>query len=517
MKKLSIGIQTFSKLLKENCIYVDKTDIIHQLITRGSYYFLSRPRRFGKSLLVSTLAEIFRGNRELFTELAIGSSSYDWEPHPVVLVLFRSMSHSTPATLENSIKVYLQDIAQDYNINIPNSLTPGESLRHLIKQLSKINSVVLLIDEYDYAILQHIHQPEAADAIREILKSFYAVIKDSDPYLRFVFLTGISKFPRTSIFSGLNNLEDISLDTRYNNLLGYTKPEITTYFQDYLTHITQQHDYNLDELLAKIELWYDGYLFCGASTANKLYNPFSVLLFLSKERFSNYWFETGTPTFLINLLKQHHYPMQDFESIHATELELGMFDVKIIPLKTLLFQTGYLTIQGYDTLTSNYILGYPNKETTDSLSSLVLSSMTSLSINHFSTTAAKLLQLFQEYKLQELQTLLTTIFAAIPYGIHVNEEKYYQTIFYLILKMINAHIIVEQQTNIGRIDAVIETKNDCFIIEFKINASAETAMQQIENKMYYQQYLSLNKNITLIGIAFDTTIKNVSEVTYKKI
>ncbi len=515
MKKLSIGIQTFSKLIKENYIYVDKTDIIHQLISRGSYYFFSRPRRFGKSLLVSTLAEIFSGNKELFSGLAIDSLPYDWEKHPVVLISFAGISYSTLETLEDGIKLYLQDIAHNYNISLEKNLTPSETLRALIKELAKNKPVALLIDEYDYPILKHIHHQEMADAIRETLKNFYTVIKDLDPYLTFVFLTGISKFPRTSIFSGLNNLNDISLDARYNNLLGYTESEITTYFPDYLTSAAQQNNYNVNTLLQNIELWYDGYKFCSAPNAIKLYNPFSVLLFFSKEKFSNYWFETGTPTFLINLIKHHNYPMQDFEAIQATELELGMFDMHTIPLKTLLYQTGYLTIRGYDTFTHNYILGYPNKETIDSLSSLVLSSMTSLSGDQFNTIVAKLSQLFDHYKLDQLHSLLTTIFATIPYGIHVNEEKYYQTIFYLILKMIGAHIIVEHQTNIGRIDAVIQTKNDCFIIEFKINASAETALQQIENKKYYQQYQSLNKKITLIGIAFDTTTKNVSNVIYK--
>ncbi|HEX4068908.1 MAG TPA: AAA family ATPase [Candidatus Babeliales bacterium] len=377
MKKLSIGIQTFSKLIKENYIYVDKTDIIHQLISRGSAYFLSRPRRFGKSLLVSTLAEIFRGNKELFSGLAIDSLPYDWEQHPVVLISFSDISYTTPTILENGIKLYLQRRAQEDNITLNQELNPAESLQELIVQLAKKNPVALLIDEYDYAILQHIHNQEMADTIRETLKKFYTVIKGLDPYLKFVLLTGVSKFPRTSIFSGLNNLNDISLDAKYNNLLGYTKSEITGYFPDYLASTAQQNDYDINTLLHNIELWYDGYKFCSASSATKLYNPFSVLLLFSKERFANYWFETGTPTFLINLIKHHNYPMQDFEATQASELELGMFDVHTIPLKTLLYQTGYLTIREYDTFTHNYILGYPNKETINSLSLLGLASQSS--------------------------------------------------------------------------------------------------------------------------------------------
>ncbi len=517
MKKLSIGIQTFPKFLKENCIYVDKTAIIYQLITHGSYYFFARPRRFGKSLLVSTLAEIFRGHRELFKGLAIDSLPYNWQKHPVIVISFASISYETSESLENGIKIYLKDIARDYNIVIAKNLNSAEILRFLVKELAKSNPVALLIDEYDYAILQHIHNEKMAYAIREILKSFYAVIKDLDPYLKFVFLTGVSKFPRTSIFSGLNNLEDISLDARYNTLLGYTKSEITTFFQTYLMKITQNHSINNDDLLKQIELWYNGYQFCREAHSTKMYNPFSVLLFLSKEKFSNYWFETGTPTFLINILKQNNYPMQDLEAINATENELNMFDIHTMPIKTLLFQTGYLTIHGYNELTNNYTLGYPNKETTDSLSSLVLSSMTALSEDKFNTISAQLLNIFEKNNLNELYTVLTTLFAAIPYSIHIKKEKYYQTVFYLILKMLNAHIIVEKETNIGRIDAVIQTKNNYFIIEFKINKLADNAIEQIENKLYYQQYQSLNKTIILIGITFDTTIKNIRDIKYKKI
>ena len=516
MKKLSIGIQTFSKLLEENCIYVDKTNIIHQLITTGSCYFFSRPRRFGKSLLVSTLAEIFSGNRKLFSGLAIDSLPYAWEQHPVVMLSFAGISYITPENLEKGIKVKLQDIANQQAIAVNAELTPGEMLGSLIKQLAQKNRVALLVDEYDYAILQHIHNPQMADAIRETLKNFYSVIKDLDPYLKFVFLTGVSKFPKTSIFSGLNNLDDISLDADYNTLLGYTKTEILSYFEEYIIKTANHNKYSTDQLLEDIKLWYDGYKFTIQENALNVYNPFSVLLLFKKGDFANYWFETGTPTFLINILKNYDYPMQEFESIEATQSELGRFEIKNIPIKALLFQTGYLAIRSYNPTTKNYVLGYANKETVDSLSSLILSSMTHIAEDKFNSVTANLLQIFETSNLPALQKTLTTLFAAIPYGIHVSEEKYYQTIFYLLLKMIGANIIVEQQTNIGRIDAVVETKNSYFIIEFKINSSATKAIAQIEEKKYYEQYQSNNKKITLIGIAFETTTRNISSIEYKE-
>ncbi len=517
MKKLPIGIQSFSKLMRENCVYIDKTALIHDMITQGGSYFLSRPRRFGKSLLVSTLKEIFSGNKELFTGLAIELLPYDWQKHPVIHISFSSIPCEDSQELERGIKNFLQDIAQQHEIILDDKLKSGEMLKSLVKQLAKQNSVVLLVDEYDYAILRHIHDKDAANAIRETLKNFYSAIKDLDEYLRFVFLTGISKFPKTSIFSGLNNLNDISLSSTYNTILGYTAPEIVDNFEQHLVHSADKLECSMQELLEEIRVWYDGYQFARNQNAIKIYNPFSVLLFFKNSEFSNYWFATGTPTFLINLLKAKDYPIEDFEAIEATESELGAFDIDIIPLKTLLFQAGYLTIQSYNTTTRNYLLGYPNKECTQSLIEYIFASMTSASGAYLNNVVAALLEAFRLYDCERLREIITQLFATVPYTIHIGKEKYYQTIFYLVLKMIGAEIIVEKATNIGRIDAVVQTKNICFIIEFKINSTAKVALKQIKTKKYYQAYQSLGKKIVLIGIAFDINLKNISELEWVEI
>jgi len=514
MKKLPIGIQNFSKLIKENCVYVDKTALIHQMITQGSYYFLSRPRRFGKSLLVSTLAEIFSGNKDLFAGFAIELLPYDWQKYPVIHISFSGIPCENPQDLEIGIKNFLQDIAQPYEIILDDKLKSGEMLKSLVKQLAQQNAVVLLIDEYDYAILRHIHDKATASAIRETLKNFYSAIKDLDQYLKFVFLTGISKFPKTSIFSGLNNLEDISLDRTFNTLLGYTATEIVGNFEPRLIHSAERLECSMQELLEEIRVWYDGYQFTREQNAIKMYNPFSVLLFLKNSEFSNYWFATGTPTFLINLLKAKDYPVENFEAAEATESELGAFDINIMPLKTLLFQTGYLTIHSYNANTKNYLLGYPNKECAQSLIEYIFASMTQKSGSYLNNVVARLLAAFESYNYEQLHEVLVQLYATVPYTIQIGEEKYYQTIFYLVLKMIGADIIVEQPTNIGRIDAVIQTKDTCFIIEFKINATASVALEQIKIKKYYQPYQSSGKKIVLVGIAFNTTIKNVSEVEF---
>lgn len=517
MKRLPIGIQTFSKLIEKECVYVDKTALIHELITSYSYYFLSRPRRFGKSLLVSTLADIFSGNRDLFKGLAIDALPYDWKQYPVIMISFADIPATNPDALEKGIKNYLQEIAQGHGIGLNVDQTPGEMLRSLVIELAKTAQVVLLIDEYDYSILRHVHDESSAHVIREVLKNFYSVIKGLDRYLHFVLLTGVSKFSQTSIFSGLNNLNDISLDRKFNTLLGYTHDEVVTCFDTYLIEAARHNNCSVEQLLVRITEWYDGYIFTADKEAIKLYNPYSVLLFLSKQVFSNYWFATGTPTFLINLFKKYNYSIQDFEGVQATASELGAFEIENISLKTLLFQTGYLTIRGYNVATGVYSLTYPNKETIDSLFEYIFASMTNKSGTILSNVSASLLSAFSECNFEKIHALLTQFFASIPYTIKIDQEKYYQTIFYVLFKVVGADIIVEQPTNIGRIDAIIQTRDICFVIEMKINDTADVALKQIREKKYYQPYESLDKKIILVGIAFDTTLNNVSEIKHEKL
>ncbi len=517
MKKLPIGIQTFSELIREDYVYVDKTKYIYSLITTGKYYFIARPRRFGKSLFISTLAEIFAGNRELFVGLAIDSLPYDWKKYPVISLSFSDFDCTTPENLNESIKRYLQRIAKLYQLSLEIVNTPGAMLQDLVYMLAQQAPVVLLIDEYDYAILKHIHNPSMADEIREVVKNFYAVIKGLDQYFKFVLLTGVSKFSKTSIFSGLNNLNDISLSSSSNSLLGYTYNELEIYFEQYLISFARSLGCSMQQLLEKITLWYDGYQFTKESSDTQIYNPFSVLLCLKNNDFANYWFETGTPTFLINLLKLKNYPLQNFEMIKATAEELGQFEVDDIDLKALMFQTGYITIKGYNHESSNYILGYPNRETINSLGGLVVKSMSGLSRSDLNDVVMTLLDVFEKCDFRQLFNVLTQLFSSVPYTIHIGEEKYFQTIFYVVLKMIGADIIVEQPTNSGRLDAIIQTKATCFIVEFKINSTAAKAIQQIEDKKYYQPYLSLGKKIVLVGITFDTIIKNVGEIDYKEL
>jgi len=514
MRKISIGIQSFEKLINENFVYVDKTRFLYDLVTKGNYYFFARPRRFGKSLLISTLAAIFSGEKELFEGLAISTLPYEWKKYPIIIISFSDISFTYPDELDEKIKDYLLHIAREHHITLETHLSPGQMLRSMVIELSQKEQVVLLIDEYDYAILKYVQDKDKAEQVREIVKNFYTVIKGLDQYLKFVFLTGVSRFAKTSIFSGLNNLEDITVSPHYNFLVGYTKEEITAFFADYIALIVQERGISQEQLLTDITTWYDGYTFSKTDLDAHIYNPFSVMLFLKNNDFSNYWFESGTPTFLINLLKTKNYPMQNFEAIEATGAELGQFDIEDIELKTLLFQTGYLTIKGYDSESRNYILGYVNKETIDSLGEYVIKSMTSIARSSTAKVVAVVSKALQQLDFQRMHAALKEFFVQIPYTIQIGDEKYYQTIFYLIFKMLGADIVVEQPTNIGRIDAVLQTKEYCFIIEFKINATAQKALKQIETKKYYEPYIPSGKKIILVGITFDTTTRNVSEVEH---
>ncbi len=517
MKKLPIGIQFFDELIRENYVYVDKTRYIYDLITTGKYYFLSRPRRFGKSLLVSTLAAIFAGKKELFKNLTIDTLTYEWKQHPVIAISLADIPCTSVEELERGLKLYLHKLSQENGITVNEHVSSGELLRHVVQELSRQAHVVLLIDEYDYPIIKHIHKIEHAEQMREALRNFYAVIKGLDQYLKFVLLTGVSKFAKASIFSGLNNLEDISISSEFNALLGYTRDEIVTHFNNHLTLTASELHCSVEQLLNDITLWYDGYQFSHKPNALKIYNPFSVLLCLKKHQFSNYWFESGTPTFLINLLKSKNYPIQELDHSQASSGELGQFEIDNIELKTLMFQTGYLTIKSYNSETRNYTLGYPNKETIDSLGEYIIKSMTETAGSSTNAFVASLYKAFQNADFNKIFTVLTEFFATIPYTIQMEAEKYYQTIFYVAFTMIGAHIIVEQPTNIGRIDVVLQTNDYCFIIEFKINSTALNALEQIEEKKYYQPYQSTGKKIVLVGINFDTATRNISDIKHKKL
>lgn len=517
LKLLPKGIQSFEKMINNNYIYVDKTKNIYDMITTGSYYFLSRPRRFGKSLLVSTLFELFSGKKELFKGLWIEKSDYDWQKHPVIHLSLSAIASNNPQALHDDLLWKLESIATAYNIDLSKPPSLQAKFEHLVIELSKIKSVVILVDEYDYPILSNVNSLELASECRNILRTFFAVIKDLDPYLHFVFFTGVSKFSKTSIFSGLNNLEDLTVTSQGATLLGYTQAELITYFEPYIEKVAIQNNSASVQIIETMKLWYDGYQFCSDSM-HKVYNPYSVLLFLSSGNFLNYWFETGTPTFLINLIKKRDFAITTLDTIKVSTEELGTIDIEDIPIPTLLFQTGYLTIKSYDAETKNYHLVFPNFEVESSFLKHLLKMFAKLDVSTISEFAFRLTKAVQENNIDLFCRLLQTFFADIPSGIQIPHlEKYYQTILFVLAKILGLVVHVEVMTNIGRIDMTIETTNNIHIFEFKIQGSAQEALHQIEEKKYYQKYLMSQKKITLIGVLFDLKKRNIDDWIIKNI
>lgn len=510
-KPIQASTYNFRKIVKGGYLYVDKTHLLYELVRYGSgIYFLARPRRFGKSLLISTLAEIFHGHKELFQGLWIYESDYNWQAHPVIHLDFSRYQVSSSQELKTRLQEYLQRIAEHYQLTLKDGPFDVQFV-DLVIILARQRQVVLLIDEYDKPILDNIHNLEEAKAIRHTLKGFYGTVKSLDAYLRFIFITGISKFSRVGIFSDMNHLDDITMNPRFATLLGITQDELQSYFQEHMRAIAQQKGTSEAALLEELQRWYNG--FCFVENGPDVYNPFSTLQFFNNQRFSNYWFETGTPTFLIKLIKQREFNIEPLDHLEVPELSFSTYEIESLSLIPLLFQTGYLTIKGFrrDQFGEVYTLSYPNYEVKNAFLTYLLSDYNQMEVALSESHLRRLLYALDAHNLPQFFEILAVFFASIDYDLHLDYEKYYQTIFYLIFLLIGVRIAAEVKTNRGRIDAVIELRNRIFLFEFKLNGSAQNALRQIKNHEYARKYADKGKPITLIGATFDTTKRQISE------
>lgn len=511
MKKLPIDVSSFKVMMQDDYLYVDKTKQIYELITTGRFYFLSRPRRFGKSLFLSTLKELFLGNKQLFNDLWINKSSYGWQEYPVIHLNFSDLDIETSQELKISLSWTLEDIAQSYGIDISSAPSAGTKLKMLVKELSKKNKVVILIDEYDYPLLNNLESMHIAKANRRTLRNFFSVIKSLDEYLRAIFFTGITKFSKASIFSGLNNLNDISFKPEAASLLGYTKEEINSYFETYIDSIATQKDTSKETVLSNLQTWYNGYRFSEKEV--KVYNPFSVLYFLRDKDLRNYWFESGTPSFLIELLKTQFIELNSLEKAEFSDLSLGAFDLEDIPLITLLFQTGYLTIVNYDPVQRKYKLGWPNLEVEISFKKYLLSMFAKLSMPAVENKLAIIKQALDENNIDNFCLAFKSFLANIPYQIQIEQEGYYHSLLQLagtiIGKLLGFKADSEVATDKGRIDFVISTEKFIYIFELKLNRTADIALKQIEDNRYYERYLLDSKTIVLVGMTFKKVGKHL--------
>ena len=510
MTKLPIGESSFESIRKGGFIYVDKTEKLYDLITNGKFYFLSRPRRFGKSLLISTLKHIFLANKELFKGLWIYDSDYEWEKHPVVVIDFNIISSKTPEYLEQSLKDYLNDIALDYDIELKSEILPMKFAELIKKLSSKYSShVALLIDEYDKPIVTHLGRGKEELGIakknRDILREFYGTIKGESVIsnLRFVLLTGVSKFSKAGVFSQLNNLADITMNAKYWDLLGITEEEIDIYFSDHLKNCAKELQMDIQTLKDALKGYYNGYRF--SRKPRYVYNPFSLLNFLNEFEFRNYWFESGTPTFLVDLIKEKNLYIPQAEKLETEESVFSSYELDDLDPKALLFQTGYLTVKEYDSLTNIYVLGYPNKEVKTSFLKLLFREYVNSKDNIYLQLGRKLLQNDIEGFIEITKRIFSTIKYSV--GAKLNEANFH-TIFYLLVNAGGVPADMEILDNDSRIDMITDTPDVFYIVEFKCNQDAKTAINQIKEK-YLEKYKHIDKRIILLGINFDTKKRNI--------
>jgi hypothetical protein len=502
MKPLPIGRQSFKDIIARGELYIDKTKYIYEMVKNGGVYFLSRPRRFGKSLTLSTLKEIFEGNKEVFKGLWIYDTDYDWKSYPTIRVDFSSMKPENPDQLKKGIIDAINTVAENYSIELSEDLYELR-FKQLLRRLSPKGQIVILIDEYDKPIIDHLTNLELAKEMREILKGFYTIIKASDEYIRFVLLTGVSKFSKAGIFSGLNNLKDISLDRKYSSMLGITDIELRENFKEYILDFSNEEKISENHLLEKIQFWYNGYRF--STNDEKVYNPFSTLLLFDQKEFKNHWFETGTPTFLIELAKKKNFEVGSLP-IEISEIGFSTYDIEQMQVLPLLFQTGYLTVKNYDKESMMYTLDYPNFEVKNAF----LNQLTVAWTNKESPESyiQKLIRSLRSKDFETFFETLKALFANIDYDLHIPQEKYYQTIFYLVFTLIGLKTFAEVKTNIGRIDVVL-IDSEIYLFEFKFNDSATKALEQIKKNKYFEKYLSSEKKVYMFGVEFKD--RNIGE------
>ena len=504
-RKLPIGIQTFGEIREDACYYVDKTAYIERLVAEGKHYFLSRPRRFGKSLFLDTLKELFEGNEPLFEGLAI-HDQWDWSVrHPVLRLSFGSGNFKEPGDLHKDAMEQLDAIESEVSVRSSYDTARGR-FRHLLRTLHQQTGqrVAVLVDEYDKPILDALEVPEVARANRDYLRGLYATIKDSDAHIKFTFLTGVSKFSKVSLFSGLNNLIDITLDPQYSAICGYTEADLDAVFAPELAGLDRD----------EIRTWYNGYNWLGDEA---VYNPFDVLLLFRRRAFAAYWFETGTPTFLIETLLARGVSALALDDLLGSDELLSAFDVDHIATEALLFQTGYLTIRRTELRGGElyYRLGYPNREVQQSLNKSLLNHLTGNPVRR-AEHSARLYDLLLVNDFDSLKTLLEAFFASIPYQWHTNNEianyeGYYASVFYSYFASLGLAITVEDSSQQGRLDMAVEFNGQVYLFEFKVVEQAATgaALGQLQARDYAAKYRGRGEAIYLIGVEFSRETRNV--------
>ncbi|MBQ9164768.1 MAG: ATP-binding protein [Bacteroidaceae bacterium] len=509
-RRYPLGIQTFSEIIEGDYYYVDKTADIHRMTSTYKYVFLSRPRRFGKSLLVSTLASYFRGEKDLFKGLVMERLEKQWKKHPVIHLSLASVKEIEPEKIEESLSNRLRDIEHQFGIE-RKSNGLGDRLNDIIQQTTEQygEKAVVVLDEYDAPLLNVLHDEQRLKEVRQLMRTLYAPLKDCDPYLRFVFITGISKFSQLSIFSEINNLKVISMMPEYATLCGFTQQEIETNFQEGIKRLAEKEELTVEQTLDKLRQTYDGYHFAADSPG--VYNPYSIINALSDGTFDNYWFSTGTPSFLVEMLRKFN---TDISRIDGSEAEVAEFDAPTENMKSILplfYQSGYITIKHFDRKARLFTLGFPNKEVKTGLMDNLYTYYVAPTLDYRATNIWRiskgLLEDDPETSLQTLQAYLESI----PYQDSRFDENHYTQMLYVIFSLLGLHVDSQVRTAKGRLDVVVKTDDHIYVMEVKLDRPAQEALEQIGTKNYLLPYTLDGRQLTQIGISFSTEERNVTE------
>lgn len=510
LKRLPVGIQTFSNIIEGDMLYIDKTEYIWNMIHLGKYIFLSRPRRFGKSLLVSTLHAYFEGRKALFKGLFIESVEKEWVQYPVLRFSMASGKHMEKDQLERYLLFMLAENERRFGIT-SDSIDPNVRLRNLITSIYEKTGkkVVILIDEYDAPLLDVVHEDKTLPMLRNVMRNFYSPLKDSDPYLHFVFLTGITKFSQLSIFSELNNLKNISMRPDYAGVCGITEEEMVTAMTDYLDDFAEAQQTTREGAVEGLKRQYDGYHFTWPSP--DIFNPFSLLNAFQDRDYTNYWFSSGTPTYLIEMLRKFNVVPSDISQMQVLSSDFDAPTENMASITPLLYQSGYVTIKDYDRASRLYTLDIPNTEIRVGLMESLLPNYVEMRKEAGNTTIAKMYLSLYRDNLDEMFRLLQSYLLTVPYCNDANSEGHYQQMLYVIFSLFGRYVDVEVHTSTGRVDVVMKTNKALYLFELKMNQSAEAALKQIYLKDYASKFALSGLPIVKVGINFDSERRTIAD------
>ena len=512
LKLYPIGIQTFEEIIKNNLLYIDKTEYIFRMThTSGKYFFLGRPRRFGKSLLVSTFDSYFSGKKDLFAGLAIEKLEKDWTEYPVLHFDMSGGKHMEKEQLEDYLDYILKEQERKWGITNPPIGANNRLIELITTAYEKTGKqVVVLIDEYDAPMLDVAHEKESLDVLRNIMRNFYSPLKMCEPKLRFVFLTGITKFSQVSIFSELNNITNISMRDDYAGICGITKEELLGNMSEDINALAEAQGLSREEAISKLKENYDGYHFSPVSP--DVFNPYSLLKCFDEKNFGAYWFASGTPTYLINMMKKFEVLPSDISRVEADESEFDAPTENMPTIMPLLYQSGYITIKDYDKEFNYYTLDVPNKEVKVGLTKALIPSYVTPNTLATTNTARRIAQCLAKQDMEGALQLLKTYLGTVPYCNDTRYEGHYQQVLYIIFSLLTDYLVdVEVHTPHGRVDIVMPSRTNLYIIEVKMNKDAQTAMQQIDLKDYRQRFALCGKPVVKVGINFDSDKGNIED------